>query len=246
AMAEKYFGSQNPLGQQIEISKHKGATIIGVLGDVHVQGVATPPGPVVHFSDTQLAPNGNAPFYNIGSQFVQLAVRGYGPPASLEPAIRAALHQIAPDVAAGTFASERALRAQSISDQTFTAHLLSLFGLAALLIALAGLYGLLAYTVTQRRHEMAIRLALGASPAQIRSLVLGNAAWMIAAGIAVGLALALALAKALAAYLFGVAPRDPFTLAASAALLAVCAFAAAWLPARRAAAVAPLETLRTG
>ncbi len=244
AMAKKYFGGQNPVGQQLEIGKHKGATIIGELADVHVQGVGTPPGPVVHFSDTQLAPHGSAPFYNIGSQFVQLAVRGYGRPTTLEPAIRSALHQIAPDVAAGTFTTEQQLMAESIGDQTFAALLLTLFGLAALLIALAGLYGLLAYAVAQRRREMGIRLALGASPAQIRSLVLGNAAWLIGTGVVIGLALALVLAKVLAAYLYGVAPRDPLTLAAAAVLLAACALLAAWLPARRATQVNPIEALR--
>lgn len=245
ALAQKYFAGQNPIGQQLDIGKHKGATIIGVLANAHMQGVGTPPEPVVHFAASQLAPQGSAPFYSIGAQFVQLAVRSYDPPTTLANSIRHILHRIAPEVAAGKFLTETQLKAQSLGDQTFAADLLASFAGAALLIALAGLYGLLAYTVAQRRREMGIRLALGASPAQIRSLVLRNAGWMIAAGIFIGLSLALALTKVMAAYLYGVAPRDPLTLAAAAALLALCALAAAWLPARRAAGIEPLTTLRS-
>ncbi|MGH9476408.1 MAG: ADOP family duplicated permease [Terriglobales bacterium] len=246
AMARKYFAGENPVGQQLTIGPLQGATIVGVLADVHMQAVGSPPGPVVHFSTTQLAPhNGSAPFYGIGAQFVQLAVRSALPASTLAPEIRAALHALAPEVAPSTFVSEQQLVADSVGDQTFAAHLLSLFGLAALLIALAGLYGLLTYSVAQRRRELGIRLALGASPQQVRALVLGNAGVLIASGIAIGLVLALALAQVLASYLYGVAPRDPISLAAAALLLAACALLAAWLPARRAASIPVVETLRT-
>jgi predicted permease len=248
AMAARYFPGQNPVGEQITVGKHNGivqaATIIGVISDVRETAVDLPPGPEIHFSTTQLAPDGSAPFYNIGSMFVRLAVRSRLPEAALIPQVRAALHAVAPEVAPDDFVSMRQVVAEALGDQTFAARLLGLFALTALAIALAGLYGLLAYTVALRRREMGIRLALGATRGEVAGLVLRQAAWLVGLGTALGLGLALALTRLLAAYLYGVPARDPATLAAVALLLAGCGLLAAWLPARAAARTAPSLALR--
>jgi len=240
--AARYFPGQDAVGQHLSIGPKKYAEIIGVLADARDISVAEPPAPQMHFSTTQLAP-GKAPFYNIGAQFLQLGVRTRTPSEASVPAIRAAIHALRPDLAPGTFQTMTQLEDLALGDQTFAARLLSLFALAALAIALAGLYGLLAYQVGQRTREMGIRVALGADRSDIVGLVLRRALWPLGLGVALGLGLALALARLLAAYLFGVPARDPWTLAAVALLLAACGLAAAWLPARRAAAVSPLTAL---
>ncbi|MGN6592833.1 MAG: ADOP family duplicated permease [Terriglobales bacterium] len=248
ALAARYFPGQNPVGQQLVVGRKKGviqtATIIGVIADVRETAVALPPGPEVHFSTTQLAPDGSAPFYNIGSMFVRMAVRSRLPEAVLIPQLRSALHAVAPEVAPDDFTSMRQVVTAALGDQTFAARLLGLFGLTALAIALAGLYGLLAYTVTLRRRELGIRLALGATRGEVAGLVFRQAAWLVGLGAAIGLALALALTRLLAAYLYGVPARDPLTLLAVTLLLAACGLWAAWLPARRAARISPVVALR--
>ncbi|HEY8056116.1 MAG TPA: ABC transporter permease [Terriglobales bacterium] len=245
AMAARYFPGQNPVGQEITLGKKQTATIIGVISDVRETAVGLPPGPEIHFSTTQLAPHGSAPFYNIGSHFVRVAVRGSGNPAALIPEIRAALHTVAPEVAPDEFDTMRQVVADSLGDQTFAARLLGIFALSALAIALAGLYGLLAYTVAQRRKEFGIRMALGAGRAEVAGLVFRQAAWLVGWGAAIGLALALGLTRLLAAWLYGVPARDPYTLAAVSLLLAACGLLASWFPARAAARVEPVIALRS-
>lgn len=236
--AREYFGG-HAVGQQIG---HKNPLlVVGVIGDVHGTAIGQPAKPLIYFSSSQLKPGGG--LYGMAS-FTDLAVRSRASSASTIAALRSLLHQFAPDVAGENFETMQQVVADSIGSQIFAARLLALFALAALAIALAGLYGLLAYAVTQRRREMGIRMALGARPEQVRGLVLADAAWRVGLGIAIGLALAMALAKILSAYLYGVAPRDPLTLTAAAVLLALCGLAASWFPARRAAAVPPAEVLR--
>ncbi|MGH9486573.1 MAG: ADOP family duplicated permease [Terriglobales bacterium] len=237
--AREYFGGQPAVGQQL--GHDSKVTVVGVLADVHGAAIGQPAQPLLYFSSSQLKPGGD--FYQM-SQFSDLAVRSRTTSASTIAALRTLLHQMAPDVAAAHFSTMQEIVTDSIGNQIFAARLLTLFALAALAIALAGLYGLLAYAVTQRRREMGIRMALGARPEQVRALVLGGAAWRIGMGIVIGLALALTIAKILSAYLYGVTARDPLTLVAAAILLALCALLAAWFPARRAAAVPPAETLR--
>ena len=242
AFAARYFPGQNLVGMEIPLYKKIHVTIIGVLADAHERGLNGPITPVMHYSTTQLAP-GSA-FYSLGARFVQLAVRTRANPESEVAAIRATLHQVAPEVAPGNFVTERQLVTDALGSQILAARLLGIFALAALLIALTGLYGLLAQAVAQRRREVGIRMALGAVRGQILGLILRQAAGLVGAGLAAGLMISLLAAHALAAYLYQVPARDPLTLAAVCGILALAALAAAWLPARRAAAVAPAEALR--
>ena len=116
--------------------------------------------------------------------------------------------------------------------------------LLALLLSAIGIYGVMAYSVAQRTNEIGIRLALGAVPAQVRRMILGESAWVAGTGIAVGLVAALLLTRLIKSMLYGIAPDDPLTLAGAAALLLLVALGASWIPARRAARVQPMMALR--
>jgi len=133
---------------------------------------------------------------------------------------------------------------QSFARQQFSAVLLAGFSLASLLLAAIGIYGVLAYSVTQRTREIGVRVALGAEPGNIVRLVVASGARMVIAGALAGLAMALALSGVLKSLLFGVGPRDPLTFIAAPAILVAVALVAAYVPARRAARVSPIEALR--
>jgi putative ABC transport system permease protein len=134
----------------------------------------------------------------------------------------------------------------SVGPQRFDASLLGLFAAVALLLAVVGVYGVMSYWVTQRTHEIGVRIALGAQPRQVLRLVLARAAWLTLSGLSVGLVGAFVLAHSLRGLLFGVRPIDPLTFLAASAALAGVAFIASWQPARRAAGVDPLVALRYG
>jgi ABC-type antimicrobial peptide transport system permease subunit len=122
--------------------------------------------------------------------------------------------------------------------------LTSCFGLIALILAVVGIYGIMAYTVVQRTNEIGVRLALGALPEQVLAMVLREAAWLSLSGIIVGVGMALLVGRLLKSMLYGVAPNDPLTFLATAVLLLAIALAASWIPARRAAQVQPVQALR--
>jgi len=128
-------------------------------------------------------------------------------------------------------------------ERTF-ATLTTGFGVLALALACVGIYGIMAYTVANRRNEIGIRLALGAQPGQVRGMILRESTWLAGAGIVAGVGGALALTRLVKSMLYGIAPNDPLTIAGAVAVLLAVALAASWIPARRAAAVQPMEALR--
>ena len=132
----------------------------------------------------------------------------------------------------------------SFGSQRLAAHLLEFFAASALLLSIAGLYGLLAWVVAQRTREMGLRMALGASRGNLVWLVLRQAGLMLLVGIAAGATVALSSARLLSGYLYGVSAHDGWTLAAAATVLFVSGMVAAWLPARRAARINPMQALR--
>jgi ABC-type antimicrobial peptide transport system permease subunit len=134
----------------------------------------------------------------------------------------------------------------SLARRRFTLVLLAAFGVTGLLLAALGIGSVVSYTVAQRRRELGIRLALGARPTGVRNLVLGGSMGTVLLGIGAGLGASVVLTRFLRSLLYGVAPADPATLAAVAGLLGAVALAAAWLPARRAVRIDPIETLREG
>ncbi len=171
-------------------------------------------------------------------------LRAAGDPAALVPAIQAEVDALASGLPVFDvrLAVEHVAAATALARFAFVT--LGVFAAVAVLLAAAGVYALMSHAVASRRYEIGVRLALGASPRRILRLVLGEGMALAAAGIAAGLVGALALAGVLARLLYGVSPRDPWTLACASVLLAVIALAAAWAPARQAARLHPTEALR--
>jgi ABC-type antimicrobial peptide transport system permease subunit len=175
---------------------------------------------------------------------MDLAVRTQRPLAQVVPELRAALKQASPELEHSNITTMDQIVEDSYGSQRLAAHLLESFAAAALLLCIAGLYGLLAYVVSQRTREMGVRFALGAQRGDVIWLILRQAGVLVLAGVALGLALAFATSRFIRSYLYGVKAHDAWTLAAVALVLLVAGAAAAYLPARRAAHVNPVEALR--
>lgn len=208
-------------------------TIVGVVGDVRAFGPAAEPRPEVYLPFDQAPPFGP-----------RLAVRFTGEAAPLIPALRALLRELDPEM--GVFGVETmdAIVADSVARRRFGMVLTGVFGLLALVLAATGVYGVVAYRVTRRTREMAIRLAVGATPGQVFAGVVRHGAALAAAGLVLGLAGAWAATRLLSGFLYGIAPTDPATwLAVSLALASVVVLASA-VPANRATHVDSAETLR--
>ena len=164
---------------------------------------------------------------------------------SLFPAITAAVHDVDPEQAVSRLRPVSELVSDSVARYRFSMLLLTLFGALALVIAAVGVYGVMAYAVSQRTRELGIRLALGASQSSVRYLVLGRGLGMAALGIGIGLAGALALTRLLVSQLFGVSPTDPAVLAGAVGTLAAVSAVACLIPALRATRVDPVIALRS-
>jgi ABC-type antimicrobial peptide transport system permease subunit len=160
------------------------------------------------------------------------------------PELRDLLRQASPELANSTFSTMDQIVEDSFGSQRLAAHLLEVFGGSALLLCVAGLYGLLAYVVTQRTRELGLRIALGAQRGNLLWLVLRQAGTMLLAGVVVGLGLAWVSGRLVRGFLYGVKAHDAWTLAAAAVVLFLSGMLAAYLPARRAAQVNPMEALR--
>jgi len=162
---------------------------------------------------------------------------------SLAPTLAAAAHHLNPEIAIDSKPLTDLLD-QGFAPSRFRSGLLALFAGLALLLALAGLYGVMSYTVAQRRGEIGVRMAMGAQRGQVVRLILAQGLWLVLPGILIGAAFALASSKLFVSLVYGVKPTDPATFAAVALLLAIVALLAMYVPARRAAAVDPMLALR--
>jgi ABC-type antimicrobial peptide transport system permease subunit len=169
--------------------------------------------------------------------------RADGEPAALPAAMRAAIREVDRDLPVARLALTPDVIARVVAPERFNTMLLAIFGGVALVLATVGLYGVMAFLVSQRTREIGIRLALGGRPGQVLAHLLGEGFQLAAIGIVAGLGVALALARAVQTLLFGITPTDPLTYAAIAALLLVVALVASYLPARRALRVDPVQAL---
>jgi predicted permease len=211
-----------PLGQEREI--------VGVVGDVALDARGTP-SPTIYQAHSQYATNRNW----LLSQVVAATV----PPGSVLPAVRATIASLDPELVVYRAAPITEFVGRGVSRERFAFALMAAFGAVGLVLAALGLYGVLSYAVRQRTREIGIRIALGATAAHARALVLRQAALVVGMGVTVGLLGALALGRWLSSLVFETSPWDPRVLAATVLLLTTVAFVAAWLPARRAARVDP-------
>ncbi|MCU1240735.1 MAG: hypothetical protein JWO71_1461 [Candidatus Acidoferrum typicum] len=232
--AQRYWRNEDPVGRRISFDNGKTWTqIIGVIGDVHEHGLDVPANDFIYLPFTQYPQNGPA-----------LMARTQGDPMAVARAVVQRLYEVDPNQPAGRIQSLEQYRADSIAAPRLTANLLGLFALLALAIAAAGIGGVMALAVSQRTHEIGVRMAIGARPAEIVRMILSQGMGLALVGVAIGVAAAFALTRAVKSLLFGVTPSDPATFLAVAAVLAAAALAACYLPARRAAKVDPLRALR--
>ncbi len=165
-------------------------------------------------------------------------------PDAIVPELRKVVRNVDPDLPLVDVRTENEQIAADMIQERMFVTLTSGFGLLALALAAVGIYGVMSYSVSQRTNEIGIRMAFGAVPAQVRSMVLRESTWIALTGITVGLAGALALTRLVKSMLYGISPNDPLSIAAAAAALLLVALASSWIPARRAARVQPMDALR--
>jgi putative ABC transport system permease protein len=241
ALAKKYWKTTSPVGRRLMMNPAGGwLTVVGVVGSVRDAALDQPAAEMVYSPlVTMLA--GGKPFAPRNLAFV---VRTAGDPDALTASIRAAVQSAAPTLPVYRLVSLRTLEAAAAARTTFTLLLLGVAGVVATIVGATGIYGVIAYLVSLRRREIGVRLALGATPAGVRGLMVRHALTDAGMGVAIGLTGVLASAHLLSAALFGVGASDPLALGAAAGILMLTAAAASWIPARRAAAVDPASALR--
>jgi predicted permease len=227
-----------------DATKPRGIKIVGVLADLHQVGIAQSAFPEIDINASQMLPDDG--FYQATLQaHAELVLRSSRDPKDLIPELQRVMVQLNPDLVSTNIRTMDQIVEDAMGSQLLAAHLLEALGALALVVALAGLYSLLAYLVTLRTRELGLRLALGAQRADILSLILRGAAILLLTGAAFGIALSLVTAHLLHSFLFGVQQYDPVTLIAAHILLLFVGALAAWLPARRAAHLEPMQALRT-
>jgi predicted permease len=234
SFAKKYFANRNPIGGRVsrEDDHTRWSTVVGVIGDVRDSALEKEPEPQI---------------YNLDGDFGggYIAVRSTLPAKSLAATIRSTLHTIDPNLAVGDIQTMGELESEASAQRRFQTSLLTVFAGIALFLALVGLYGLMAYSVSCRTREMGIRMALGAQRADLMLLVLKKASLLLALGLVSGLVASWFATLAIQAFLFGVGRHDPVTILSVCALLTVLGLIAAIIPARRAASIDPMQALRT-
>ena len=251
SMARAYWADADPLGDRIVIGRGRpqfrdepAREIIGVVGDIRDRQLYAEPQPTVYVSQAQITDAMNA--FLVRIQPVAWIVR-VGGVRSRNPALSASIReqlQQSTGLPAGEVRSMEQVVSLSTARQRFNMLLMSVFGSAAVLLAAIGIYGMMAYSVEQRRREIGIRIALGAAAGRVRRAIVSEGLRLALTGIAAGLAAAFALTRFLASLLYGVPPRDPLVFASVPVLLGIVALFAVWLPAMRASRVDPLKGLR--
>jgi putative ABC transport system permease protein len=236
AFARKYWPNEDPIGKRITLSyNHTGPReVVGLVGDVKQSKLSD-----------ELQPQVYAPFEQMPWPFITAVVRTTGAPEAAAQSLRGVLARVDPMQAAGELRTLDQYVSRSVATPRFTALLVGLFAIFALLLAGFGLFSVMAYSVAQRGREIGVRMALGATASDVRTMVVGQALKMAVIGFGIGLAGAFVAGRLLTTLLYGIEPHDPFTLTAVSATLFAVMLLAAYLPARRATRVDPMTALRT-
>ena len=235
SLAEKYWPGESPVGKRIRFGAGgPWLTIRGVVGDMRQVALEEPPADEVYLDYRASAGHDMA-----------FVVKTAGPPLNQRAAVLQAVRSVDPEQPVFGVRSLDQLLAEAGAPRRFSLLLLGLFALMALLLSAIGIYGVMAYTTTQRRHEMGIRMALGALPRDVFSLVVGQGMRLVALGLALGLLGAWALSRLLARQLYEITPADPPTYVAAAVVLGTVALLANYLPAWRASRTDPLVSIRS-
>jgi len=243
--ARRFWPGADPIGKRFTfdvVPEERPREVVGVVRDIPIRSRQTGPEPVIYASYLQQPSRYRNPWANMFGQMT-FVLRSSADPMSLVPAARRAVAQIDPNRPLANVATVE----QYLGERRFRYYVLVLgvFALAATGLAAIGVYGVMAYAVAQRTHEIGIRMALGASASEVVNLVGRRAVWLISTGVVLGLAGSLALTRLIASQLWGVTPTDPATFAGVSLLLALVALLACVVPTRRALAVDPTFALRS-
>ena len=238
AFAKRFFPNQNPIGQSMSLDWGRDSTgetrqIVGIVGDVHSFALADEPEPTVY-----------TPMMQTPDQGLSILIRTKNAPATLATPVREIMRALDHEVPVYSVQTMEERVGSSVGRQRFYATLIGIFAAVALILSAVGLYGVIAYAVSQRTHELGVRVALGATGERISRMVIGEGLALTAVGAAIGIVGSVFAGKLVTTLLFGVSPLDPVTLSAVIGVLAIVAALASWLPARRAARVDPLVAMR--
>ena len=238
AFASAYFPGEEAVGQRLNLGRGEPTEVVGVVGDVHHRGLDSQPSPELYFSYRQSL---LGPGVLSGASLV---ARTTGDPLALVPFLRQDVRDLDPNLPLDNVMTMGARLSSSVAQPRFYALVLGVFAAGALALAMLGIYGVLAYTVSRRSREIGLRMALGADRRGIRNMVVRQGALLVGVGVALGLVGALGTTRALESLLFGITTFDLPTLVAVPVLLVMAALAACYLPARRATRVEPMDALR--
>jgi putative ABC transport system permease protein len=236
ALARKYFPGEDPLGKRLVVNmsnEPQPTEIIGIVADVKHRGLDAGAEPTVYMPHPELSYNG-----------MSLVMRTKGDPQALAASAQREIQAIDPEQPVADVRTMEQWLAESVARARFSAMLLGVFAVLALLLATVGIYGVISYTVTQRTHELGIRVALGAQRSDVLRLVIGQGLALAGVGVALGLVGAFALTRLVRSLLYEVSATDPLTYVGLSLFLLLVALLACYLPARRATRVDPMQALR--
>jgi putative ABC transport system permease protein len=236
SLARKRWPGQDPIGHTIEFGNMDGdlrlLTIVGIVGDVHEYGLDAPPRPTVYVN-----------LFQRPRPAITVTMLSDADTRLITSSARGILHELDPEIPA-TFRTFSQIYSASMGSRRFNLILIGFFGITALLLATAGVFGVMAYSVSRRTREIGVRVALGAGSRDVLRMILGQGLRTILIGVATGFAGSLALTRTVESLLFGVTATDPLTLVTVILLLVAAALLACYIPARRAAKVDPMVALR--
>jgi putative ABC transport system permease protein len=236
SLAERYFPGENPLGKKLQINANASEpalTIVGIVDEVRYNWIQKEPSPTIYL-----------PYRQYPTFFTTVVMRTGTAPLTFASAARQKVAAIDPDLPIYEVKGLDHVITESIVGIAYVAAMMAAIGVIALVLASVGVYGVMSYSVSERTHEIGIRMAMGATANSINRLVVGNGMLLTLIGIAIGLPLAFALARAMSSLLFGVTATDPFSFIGLPLILAAVAALASYLPSRRAVRVDPLTALR--